>query len=434
MRFRNSARGDTLAVSIFVPPPGHGARTSSLRRVLVVAPTPFFGDRGCHIRVLEEVRWLEKLGIAFEIVTYSAGRTPPGVSVTRSARLPGFRIPELGPGLSRPIIDLAVLAAAIPVMRRFRPQVIHAHLHEGIAIGMVLQRLFGVPLLADLQGSLVGELIDHGVLSERGALTWAVRHVERFLVAQPQSVLTSSSPGASLLAAQGVPASRIEHLPDGVDPAQFVPGPADPSLKARLGITSDDVVVFLGVLTRYQGVDMLIQAVPRVLQQRPGAQFLIMGYPDERRYREMAAALGVGHAVIIPGRIPYEEAPAYLRLGQVAVSAKQSLTEANGKLLNYMACGLPVVATDTPVNRGILGDDGVFVRVGHSPGLADAIADLLASPERRRTLAAALRRRAEERFSWSQRILPIYNTLRRLAGEEPAIGYANQSEAAAEML
>ena len=120
--------------------------------MLVVAPTPFFGDRGCHVRIYEEVQGLTALGIQSHIVTYPTGRDLPDVRLERAR--------PLGPSLARPVLDLGVLVTAHGVIRRVHPHLIHGHLHEGIAIGAALRAWHRVPLVGDLQGSLTAELVD----------------------------------------------------------------------------------------------------------------------------------------------------------------------------------------------------------------------------------------------------------------------------------
>jgi glycosyltransferase involved in cell wall biosynthesis len=103
-----------------------------------------------------------------------------------------------------------------------------------------------------------------------------------------------------------------------------------------------------------------------------------------------------------------------LNLGEVAVSPKRSSTEANGKLLNYMACGLPVVATDTRVNRELLGDAGVLVPVGDADALAASLAAALSDPDAARARGAALRMRVEEEFVWpvlAERLESLYRAV-----------------------
>ncbi|HEX7088328.1 MAG TPA: glycosyltransferase [Vicinamibacterales bacterium] len=385
-----------------------------MSRVLMIAPTPFFGDRGCHVRILEEVRALRTQGIDTEVVTYPVGRDVPGLRIHRAAAMPGVTVRAVGPSYGRIPLDGSLLLAAARVAKRFRPHCLHAHLHEGIAIGVPLRRRFGIPLVADLQGSLAGELADHGFLGQRGMLPALVRRVERWLVRQPDALLVSARSGQEMLAEQGVDTRRVYWLPDGVDLEQFRPRAADPSLLRRLGLEGRRVVVYLGVLTAYQGVDLLLDAVPDVVRAVPDAHFLIMGYPNEEAYREQVAARGLSAHVTLPGRIPYAEAAAYLTLGCVAVSPKQSQTEANGKLLNYMACGLPTVASDTRVNRDLLGDAGVYVPVGDAGALADGLAALLHDPARRSAAGAALRARVERTFAWpalASRLAGIYERL-----------------------
>lgn len=397
-------------------------------RVLVIAPTPFFGDRGCHIRIYEEVRGLARLGIESHVVTYPTGQDVPGMQIERATPIPGARPRVLGPSLARPLLDLALWRAARRVTRRVRPHLIHAHLHEGIAVGMCLRASTGLPLIADLQGSLTEELIDHRFIPARGPLTGLVRRFERWLSCRPNRMLTSSRHGVSLLTAQGVPPDRIDAFPDGVDLDAFRPLPRDAALADRLGLTGKRVVVFLGVLTPYQGVDVLLDAASVVTGSMPDVHFLIMGYPNEAGYQAAARARGLERAVTLPGRVPYGEAAQWLSLGEVAVSAKQSLTEANGKLLNYMACGLACVASETPVNRELLGDEGVYAPVGRADRFAEQILSLLADPGRARAHGAALRQRAEQLFAWpvlAQRLAAIY---RQALGGAPAAGSTETRE------
>lgn len=369
-------------------------------RVLTIAPTPFFGDRGCHVRIYEEVRALRDLGVESLVVTYPAGDDLPDVRIRRSMALPGVRPSALGPSWSRPLLDVMLLGTTLRAIREWRPQVIHAHLHEGVFLAATARALTGLPVVADLQGSLTEELIDHGVLGKHGPLTAATRQFEAWLARRPDVLLVSSAAASPFVAASPAAAARVVALPDGADLDVFHPVPRDPRLVEDLGLTGKRVVVFLGVLTSYQGVDALLDAMPRVVAAVPDVHFLVMGYPNEARYRAIAAERGLGSVASFPGRIPYREAARWLALGDVAVSPKQSLTEANGKLLNYMSCGLPTVATDTPVNRELLGDLGRYAPVGNPEALADALITLLRSPDDRTSLGAALRARAERDFSW----------------------------------
>lgn len=387
---------------------------AATRRALIVAPTPFFGDRGCHVRIYEEVRALARLGVQSEVVTYPFGNEIDGVTTRRGRRVPGVREQAVGPSYGRVFLDASLTAAALRAARHLKPHVVHAHLHEGIAIGAVVRARLGVPLVADLQGSLTAELVDHGFFGPTGAMPATARRAERWLVGLPDAVLASSRATATLLESQGVDRARVTYLPDGVDLDQFRPSAPDPELTRALGLEGRRVVVFLGLLTAYQGVDLLLESATEVVRRVPDAHFLIMGYPNEDAYRRRAQALGLARHVTLTGRIPYDQAARYLTLGQLAVSPKRSLTEANGKLLNYMACGLATVATDTPVNRDLLGPSGVYVPVDDARALAATLAEMLQDPVRLGQVGAALRRRAETEYAWpalARTVLTVYDTV-----------------------
>ena len=380
-------------------------------RVLTIAPTPFFGDRGCHVRIYEEIRWLAARGIENQLVTFPTGRDLPDVTISRARPWLGVSARSLGPSWGRPVLDLALLATCRRVLQTFRPHVLHGHLHEGIAIGCLLRRSTGTPLIADLQGCLASELADHGLISADGLMAGLVTTAERWLVRRPDHILTSSKHGADLFLRYGVASDRLTTLPDGVDVDLFCPRAPDPTQLRALGLSGKRVIVFLGVLTEYQGVDALIEAMQTVVDRRPDTHLLLMGYPNEERYRHLIRTRGLSRSITVTGRIDYQKASNRLNLGEIAVGPKRSLTEANGKLLNYMACGLPTVATDTPVNREILGDAGVYAPVGNTAALAASLLQLLSNPSAAAARGKALRRRAEEVYAWPvliDRLVALY--------------------------
>jgi glycosyltransferase involved in cell wall biosynthesis len=380
-------------------------------RVLMVAPTPFFGDRGCHVRILEQIRALRGHGVDVLLATYHVGRDVPGVRIVRTARLPWVRHLPVGFSIHKPGLDVLLLITAARAARHFRPDVIHGHLHEGAVLASVLGRYLGRPAVADLQGSLTGELIDHRTIPGRGFLPALVRVIERRSLRGPARLLASSSAFAQEVARRWGGDGRVVALPDGVDPEVFRPDLPDHGLRHDLRLEGRRVVVFLGVLTPYQGVDDVIVAWRGVTAAVPDAHLLLMGYPNEGRYREIVKRAGLQASITITGRIDYRDAPRYLALGHVAISAKRSGTEANGKLLNYMASGLPTIAYDGPIAREILGEDGVFVPPGDTAALAAACVALLEDAGERKRRGEALRERAVAEWSWSAvaaRLVEVY--------------------------
>ena len=372
-------------------------------RILMIAPTPYFADRGCHVRIYEEARALTERGHDVRIVTYHLGRDMPGIPTYRIPPIPWYNKLSAGPSWHKPYLDLLLLVKSLATARRFRPHLLHAHLHEGAFLGIFLKKLLGIPLVFDCQGSLSAEIVDHGFVRKGSPVYRFFHAVEGFVNSRADCILTSSGPAARDLREEWhVPTGKVRPLIDGVNTDEFSPRSGE-EVRRELGLPADTpIAVFLGVLNRYQGIDILLETVKTLKEREVGLHFLVMGFPEER-YRSLAIEAGVGDRVTFTGRIDYREASRHLSAGDIALSPKVSLTEANGKLFNYMACGLPVVAFDTPVNREILGDTGVYARFGDAADFADRLEELVLDEGKRRELALRVRKKAVTEHSWQAR-------------------------------
>jgi len=390
-------------------------------RILMIAPTSFFSDYGGHIRMLEEARILCKLGQQVKLVTYYRGRDVDGLDIVRTRPAPWRADYEVGSSRHKFVFDILLAWKSLATALRYHPDIIHAHMHEGALIGSIISRLTGAPMVFDFQGSLTSEMLDHHFLRPGGGWQRAFRWLEDQVNHAAPVILASSKNAAELLVSKfAVEPARVQAVPDCVNVDVFRPRePADEAdlaaLKAQWGIPAERVVVaYLGLLAPYQGTHLLIEAAHIIQRVRKDVHFLIMGFPNVDRYRMKAIELGVADRVTFTGRINYEDAPRYLRMGDVAVAPKITETEGCGKLLNYMACALPTVAFDTPVSREYLGEHGIYAATGNAEALAAAILQLVVAPEHGFTLGKRLKARAAERFSWDDsgmRLLNIYDAL-----------------------
>ncbi len=397
------------------------ASSRPVYRVLVIAPTSFFRDTGCHVRILEEARLVTRLGHQVEIATYRNGDDVADLTIHRTLPIPWRQHYEVGSSRHKIAFDFLLGLTVLRLLLTRRFDVIHAHLHEGGLIGIVLGWLFRVPVLCDLQGSLTDEMVDHGFLRRQHWLFRFMLRVECWIDQHALRVVASTRHFARMLTTEfGCRPERIRVLSDFVDTAVFDPGAVTDTatLRQELGLAEDaTVIVYLGLLSAYQGTDLLLEAMAQVLAEMPQCHLLLMGYPFRAQYQAQAAALGIAHAVTLTGRIPYGEAPRYLALGDLAVAPKISRTEGLGKLLNYMAMALPTVVFDLPVARAYLGDLGVYAEAVTARSLAQALLHLVRegrdAPARQHQTRRQLRQRARERFAWE----PVGETLHQLYTE-----------------
>lgn len=389
--------------------------------ILMIAPTSFFASYGCHVRILEEARILQELGNKVTIVTYENGEDLDDLHIERTWPIPGRRNYEVGSSRHKIAFD-ALLALKCATMTGKRPDIIHAHLHEGVFAAYPMSLLWNVPLVFDFQGSMTSEMADHHFLNPKGWLFKPFLRLEQLLNRLPQAIITSSNHAASLLKDQfGCAPERITPVLDCVNAETFTPDwrmdPRVAKLKADWRIPENAcVIAYLGLLAEYQGTGLLLQAAAQVIAERPNTHFLIMGFPAVEHYRLQAQALGIIENVTFTGRVRYEQAPLHLAMGDIAVAPKLSATEGSGKLLNYMAMAMPIVAFDTTVSREYLQDDGCYAQVSPSEqSLVDALArqiiKLIDNPEWGRQLGRRLQSRVQSSYSWhqaGQQILSIY--------------------------
>ncbi|MFC2029618.1 glycosyltransferase family 4 protein [Chloroflexota bacterium] len=377
--------------------------------VLMIAPTSFFSDYGCSVRILEEARVLQRLGHRVTVCTYRNGQDLPGLTIRRTPTIPFRQHYEVGSSLHKVAFDLLLFWTVLFAALRQRPDVIHAHMHEGALIGLVVGRLLDLPMVFDFQGSLTAEMLDHKFLRRESPFYRLLRFLEEQADRRSPVILTSShNARRHLLEEFGCASNKVRTVPDCVDAKAFYPPSTDEQgslalrQRAELDIPEDcQLVVYLGLLAGYQGTDALLQAAAHLLRQRDDVHFLIMGFPSVLQYQVMAQQLGVHEHTTFTGKVPYSQARDHLALGDLAVAPKMSLTEGNGKILNYMAMGLPVVAFETPVAREYLGDLGIYATRGDPKSLTEALQRGLTEPEAGKR-GSSLRRRAIEVYSWDR--------------------------------
>jgi glycosyltransferase involved in cell wall biosynthesis len=394
--------------------------------ILMLAPTMFFADYGAHVRILEETLALQKLGHRVTILAYPNGRDVAGIPVRRCWGVPfNYRV-IVGSSRHKIYLDLLLAGMSLWHVAGHKPDIIHAHLHEGVLIGWALSKLTGAPLVFDFQGSLTSEMTDHNFLAPNSPFCRLLYGLETELDHAADAILTSTVHAARLLIDQfHVPPRRIVPTPDCVNTDTFrvdnFTSDEKQQLKESLDLPPDKkIIVYLGVLTSYQGIDKLLEALVQLRADRDDFHLLLMGYPGVPQYRALAETLGLNDWVTFSGKIPYEEAPRYLALGDIATAPKLSATEGSGKILNYMAMGLPTVSFNVPVSREFLGDGGIYASALTSEALAAALNRALdLSVDERARVGRYLRRRVKRHYAWDRAAVQIEAVYQALLAGQP---------------
>lgn len=385
-------------------------------KILMIAPTPFFADRGCHVKILEEIKVLTKRGSKVVLVTYHIGRDLEGIDIRRILKIPWYNKLEAGPSVHKYYLDIILALKALTIAIKFKPDIIHAHLHEGVFVGKLIKLFIKKPLVADYQGSMTAEMLDHGFFSKNSLAFKLNFLLEKIINKWPDKIIFSSSKASEyFLETFDVDPKKVVTFIEGTNTDEFHPNYNVDDLRKGLNLPKNKkIVVYLGVLTKYQGIDILIESIPDIIKKYSNVHFLIAGYPNVDYYKKMAKDLGILDHITFTGKVKHQNAPKYLCLGDIGVSLKLSKTEANGKLFGYMAVGLPCVVFDSPTNREILGDVGIYANYGDKKSFIDKITYLLNNDKIAKKLGNLSRKRVIDNFTWDKtfsNFLPIYQEL-----------------------
>ena len=373
-------------------------------KVLHIAPTPFFSDRGCHMRIMGLINALSPANVHNILCTYNLGRDIDHIETVRSLKVPGYTNTQAGPSPYKYIANVFLFFTSLKEAAREKPDLIYAHLHEGIliawAVGLCLfwRR---TPLIFDMQGSLSGELEAHGYFDRFSFLKGLFTNIEKLIVRMPDRIVCSSTRSAEILQQRfNVSKNKITVANDGVDVFSIDPA-VTKALETELKLPDQKaIVIYTGALLEAKGLDELCQIMLDSKEASLECHFLVVGYPVEKITRFVSQNM-LHEICTITGQVAYEDLGNYLSVADIAIEPKLvDAGEASGKLLNYMGAGLPVVCFDTPNNKQILESNGLFVSKEKKNSFVRCISELIDDPEKVLALGRMNKLRAENHFSW----------------------------------
>jgi glycosyltransferase involved in cell wall biosynthesis len=345
---------------------------------------------GIQTQTLALARALAAAGAEVHVVTRPApGR--PG-----RERLGDVTVHRVGLARGGPAATVAYVALAARAVASLGPRVDVVHAHQLLSPGsaaLVAGAALGTPFVVTAHAS--GSIGDVASLARQGVLGRA-----RLLALRRRAAafVAVSAPIREELRRAGVPAARIRSIPNGVDTERFHPSPEPERRAARraLALPPVPVLLYAGRLAPEKGVDVLLDAWAAARRRGALGTLVLVGDGPERRALEHRARdQGILGAVRFAG--PAADVTPWLAAADVF--ALPSRTEGlSVALLEAMAAGLPVIATDVGGTGEAAGGAAHLVAAGDAAGLAAAIEGLLGDPPRGAALGEAARRRAVARY------------------------------------
>jgi len=343
------------------------------QRILLIAPQPFYEDRGTPIAIRNTLNVLSDLGFKVDLATFPVG-TPvdiPNVRVIRTVNLLGYKTVPVGLSLRKVVLDLFLIVTILRLACRNTYACVHG-VEEGAAIGLLCKVLFGRPMIYDMQSSIPEQLQIYKWLKV-GPGRWLSLLFERWLIRSADCIIAS----------RGL-APYVHSIESGKTVFEFSfigqdPRPRNEALARSLGVSQRPTVLYTGTFAPYQGLEGLIESAAMVQAEIPEVVFVLVGgIGDEiARLTRLKERYNLVDTVKLLPRQPREKIPDYLALADALVLPRISGENAPLKIYEYLRCKIPIVATNIPAHMAMLSDKTAIIVAPNSEDISRGILQVL---------------------------------------------------------
>jgi PEP-CTERM/exosortase A-associated glycosyltransferase len=308
-----------------------------------------------------------------------------------------------------------------------KPQVIHAHSPalNGLAALRAAKQI-GLPVVYEIRAFWEDAAVDHGYCKEGDIRYRLTKAMETYVVKRAHAVTTICEGLRSDLINRGFDSNKLTVIANAVNIEQFevITGQDKTNnndLLESLTLPHCDVLGFLGSFYAYEGLDLVIDAMPAILESNSKARLLLVGGgPQDSALKAQVKALGLQEKVIFTGRVPHADVGKYYSIVDLLVYPRKSMRLTHLvtplKPLEAMAQGKAVIASDVGGHKELISDNvtGFLFSAGDSQELAKRLIELLADKDKLNSVTSAGRAYVENVRNWQNSVrnyLPIYNAL-----------------------
>lgn len=390
-------------------------------RVLVLAPHPFFQERGTPIDVLLVLRVLaERPDVELELLTYHEGDDVglPGLTVHRIRRPPGIHRIRPGFSLKKLVCDFYMFLAFVRLLRRNRYDLVHAG-EESAFFALLARRFAGVPYTYDLDSSIAQQLVESRPWL--AGLGHRLDRVEGAMIREALVAFPVCEALADLCRENG--ARRVVPLYD-ISELREPDAPRTGVLRRELGAADGDLLVlYTGNLEPYQGVDLLVDAFAIAAREEPRLRLAVVGgVPDDvEAVRGRIEAHGLSDRAAAVGPRPFEDLHLYLADADILACPRVRGINTPMKVHPYLHSAKPVLATDLPTHTQLLTPDLAMLAKPTPQAFARGLLELARDPALRARLGAAGRALIERRHTYEahrRRLNAAYDWIARRLEED----------------
>jgi len=342
---------------------------------------------------------------------------------TRAPRFPGRGLP-----IVRELGEMAATAARLrSAIAAHRPDIVHAHspLLNTLPATKV-GREQRIPVVYEVRGLWEDAAVDLGHTTEGSLRYRTTRYLDTVALKRADGVVVICRGLQEEISGRGIRTDRMVVVPNAVDdiPPLAVDHAGGKRIRASLGIADRFVLGFVGSFYHYEGLRLLLEAVPDLVQAVPNIHVLLVGGgPEDAGLRQAAEQPAVKPFVTFTGRVPHAAVPDYYHAIDLFACPrlKMRLTDLVTPLkpLEAMAQGVPVLASDVGGHRELVAHErtGLLFRAGDRASLVGEVARAAGSQALCRKLAADAHRFVSAERTWSSCARPYKDLYERLLAD-----------------
>jgi glycosyltransferase involved in cell wall biosynthesis len=399
-------------------------------RVLVLAPQPFYQERGTPIAVKLAVETLAtkllkegERSNPIDLLVYGEGNDIeiPGVRIIR-LRTPRW-LTGIRPGISckKLLCDILFFFHSMVLLWRARSDqydIIHA-VEESVFIAWLAKQLFGIPYIYDMDSSLALQLTEKWWWCKPALAV--LQYLEGIAIRGSVSVAPVCD-ALHAIAVQHGSSSTVMLRDVSLLPLADRPTIDRSTLYNTPLSESDKLIVYVGNLESYQGIDLLVEAFALIPHAEHTARLVIVGGTPAsiEKYRSKARKLQCDSRVLFLGPRPVQELADFLQSADILVSPRIKGNNTPMKVYSYLHSGTALLATDLPTHRQVLDDSIALLAPADPARFGSALERLLKDPELRQSLGATARQRAESLYTvqaFETQMGALYDDVARAVGK-----------------
>jgi len=295
------------------------------------------------------------------------------------------------------------------IIPEIKPDVLHAHSPalNGLA-AIKAGKKHGIPVVYECRAFWEDAAVDHGTTKE-GSLRYRVtKYLETSVFKKAQAVTCICEGLRQDIISRGIPENKITVIPNAVNIDKFTYGQeANLDLKQQLGLQDKMVLGFIGSFYAYEGIPLLLDALPNIIKQKPNVRLLLVGGgPQEKIIKNKVKQLKLELFVVFTGRVPHDQVQGYYNQVDIFVYPRlpMRLTELVTPLkpLEAMAQGRLVVASDVGGHKELIRDqeNGMLFKANNADSLATSVLDLLNNTQSWQDIRLTGRKYVEQERNW----------------------------------